>query len=134
MTACNPESVQFYQDGAEWLFTTFPDIGGVNLENGDWTECWNDDCVAARADPENDPSFYWDMMASQRDIIEVGLKHNPDAWMTFATYHPVHGKTHQQRPEQRDEEELGPRGGLSAKVPESGRSTLNRPVDGYRHG
>lgn len=88
MTACHPESVKFYRDGAEWLFTTFPDIGGVNLENGDWVECWNDDCVAARADPENDPSFYWDMMASQRDIIEVGLKHNPDAWMTFATYTP----------------------------------------------
>jgi hypothetical protein len=88
ITPCNPESVKFFREGAEWLFTTFPDIGGVNLENGDWMSCWNDDCSAAKSLPENDPNFYWDMIASQRDIIEIGLRHQPDAWMTFATYTP----------------------------------------------
>ena len=88
IAACHPDSVQFFREGAEWMFTTFPDIGGVNLENGDWMSCWNEPCAEEKAKPENDPNFYWDMMASQRDIIEVGLKHQPDAWMTFATYTP----------------------------------------------
>lgn len=83
-----PESTKFFRDGAEWLFSTFPDIGGVNLENGDWMSCWNPECATEKEKPENDPNFYWDMMASQRDIIEIGLKHQPDAWMTFATYTP----------------------------------------------
>ncbi len=88
ITPCHPEAVKFFKEGAEWLFTTLPDIGGVNLENGDWMSCWNPECAAEKEKPENDPNFYWDMMASQRDIIEIGLRHQPDAWMTFATYTP----------------------------------------------
>lgn len=83
-----PESIKFLREGTDWLFRTFPDIGGVNLENGDWVSCHCERCMAQKAKPENDASFYWDMMASQVDAVRIGLKHDPDAWMTFATYTP----------------------------------------------
>jgi hypothetical protein len=81
-----PENQKWLREGAEWLFQNLPDIGGVNLENGDLQECYTDDCVKAKARPENDPNFLWDMMATQRPIIEVAQRLRPNAWMTFATY------------------------------------------------
>jgi len=81
-----PENQQWLRDGAEWLFSNLPDIGGINLENGDFMSCYCDECRAERAKPENDPNCFWDMIASQKPILEVARRRRPDGWMTFATY------------------------------------------------
>lgn len=80
------ENRKWLRDGAEWLFTNCPDIGGINLENGDFASCYSKGCRAERAKPENDPNCFWDMMATQKPILEVAKRMRPDGWMTFASY------------------------------------------------
>lgn len=80
------ENQQWLRDGAEWLFTELPDIGGINLENGDFFSCHCEECLTARALPENDPNCFWDMQVTQTPILEVAQSLRPDGWMTFATY------------------------------------------------
>lgn len=77
---------KWLRDGAEWLFANLPDIGGINLENGDFASCYSKECRAERARPENDPNCNWDMMATQKPILEVANRVRPDGWMTFASY------------------------------------------------
>src|SRR6185295_568392 len=67
-----PELREFLVDGAKWFFTTFKDIGGVNLEHGDFFECQCDECKAQRAKPENDHNFLWDMTNTQVPVMQVG--------------------------------------------------------------
>lgn len=81
-----PENQQWLRDGAEWMFSEFPKLGGANLENGDFFACQTDDCIRNRQNPRNDPNYYWDMMVTQLPIIEAARKINPSAWMTYATY------------------------------------------------
>ena len=81
-----PENQQWLRDGAEWLFSNLPDIGGINLENGDFMSCYCDECRVERARPENDPNCFWDMMTSQKPVLDVAKHRRPDGWMTFATY------------------------------------------------
>ena len=81
-----PENHTWLREGIKWLFDTFPDIGGVNLENGDLMYCWTEDCVEAKARAENDPNFYWDQVYSYKQVLEPASSLRPDAWMTFATY------------------------------------------------
>ncbi|MBM4071702.1 MAG: hypothetical protein FJ271_22670 [Planctomycetes bacterium] len=81
-----PENQKWLRDGTEWLLTNLPDIGGINLENGDFASCYAKECRAERAKPENDPNCFWDMMATQKPILEVAKKMRPDGWMTFASY------------------------------------------------
>ncbi|MFN0054275.1 MAG: hypothetical protein ACKV0T_19030 [Planctomycetales bacterium] len=82
----HPENQQWLREGAEWLFTNLPDLGGINLENGDFMSCYCDVCRTARSQPENDPNCFWDMMTSQKPILEVARRMRPDGWMTFASY------------------------------------------------
>ena len=81
-----PENQQWLREGAEWLFTNLPDIGGINLENGDFMSCYCEECQAERAKPENDPNCFWDMMVTQKPILEAAQRMRPDGWMTFASY------------------------------------------------
>ena len=81
-----PELHAFLREGSRWFFTTFTEIGGVNLEHGDFFECHCDRCKAGRAEPGNDPNFLWDMMTTQLPVLEEGLKINPNLWFTFSPY------------------------------------------------
>ena len=81
-----PENTRWLREGADWLFSEFPNLGGANLENGDFFTCETDDCRRMRQKPENDPNFYYDMLVTQLPIIEAARKRNPQAWMTYATY------------------------------------------------
>lgn len=87
-TPCPSDPVfqQWLRDGAEWYFTTLKDIGGVNLEHGDFFQCHCPRCKTQRALPENDPNYHWDMMATQVPVIERGLKINPELWYSYACY------------------------------------------------
>ena len=81
-----PENLRWLREGGEWLFSEFPHLGGANLENGDFFVCQTEDCRASRERSGNDPNFYYDMLTTQMPIIEGARKHNPAAWMTYATY------------------------------------------------
>ena len=81
-----PENQEWLRRGTRWLFEHVPDLGGVNVEDGDWILCWCDDCRAARNDPGNDPNFFHDQMASYRPVLEEMDRLGLDAWQTFATY------------------------------------------------
>lgn len=85
-----PENQEWLREGTRWLFQKFPELGGLNLENGDFMACRCGDCRRNRQKPENDPNYYYDMMATQLPIIEEARKAKPDAWMTYATYTGFH--------------------------------------------
>ena len=73
-------------EGAQWLFDTF-EIGGVNLEMGDFFVCYCDDCKKARAAIKSDePDYYKDMAISHMVTLKTmrGLARN--AWLSYAPY------------------------------------------------
>lgn len=81
-----PENIKWLADGARWLFENF-EIGGVNLEMGDFFVCTCPDCRRAREaiDP-GEPDYYKDMALCLREILPVMRAAAPDAWLSYATY------------------------------------------------
>ena len=72
--------------GAEWLFDAL-EIGGVNLEMGDFFVCHCDDCRRARAAIDSDePDYYKDMAVSHMVTLETMRRLAPEAWLSYATY------------------------------------------------
>ena len=72
--------------GARWLFENFQ-VGGVNLEMGDFFVCYCDDCKKARAAiPSGEPDYYKDMAISHRVTLSTMRRLAPDAWLSYATY------------------------------------------------
>ncbi len=72
--------------GARWLFDTF-EIGGVNLEMGDFFVCYCDDCKRARAAIDSrEPDYYKDMAVSHRVTLDTMRRLAPEAWLSYATY------------------------------------------------
>jgi len=72
--------------GAEWLFKEF-EVGGVNLEMGDFFVCYCDDCKKARAAiPSDGPDYYKDMAISHMVTLTTMRKLAPYAWLSYATY------------------------------------------------
>jgi hypothetical protein len=72
--------------GAEWLFENF-EVGGVNLEMGDFFVCYCDDCRRARAAIDSDePDYYKDMAISHRVTLTTMRRLDPAAWLSYATY------------------------------------------------
>jgi hypothetical protein len=84
----NPINKKWLDDGAEWLFKTFQ-IGGVNLEMGDFLVCYCDDCRKARAEIESsEPDYYKDMAISHMVTLKKMRSVSPGAWLSYATYTP----------------------------------------------
>lgn len=82
----NPANVKWLDDGAEWLFKTF-EIGGVNLEIGDFLVCNCDGCKKARAAIQSsEPDYYKDMAISHAPTLKKMRSLAPDAWLSYATY------------------------------------------------
>jgi F5/8 type C domain-containing protein len=72
--------------GAQWLFENF-EIGGVNLEMGDFFVCYCDGCKRAReAISSDDPDYYKDMAISHMITLRTMRRLAPDAWLSYATY------------------------------------------------
>ncbi|NLY01584.1 MAG: hypothetical protein GXY83_36320 [Rhodopirellula sp.] len=73
-------------EGAKWIFKTF-EIGGVNLEMGDFFVCYCNDCTHARAAIRSDePDYYKDMAVSHMVTLKTMRSLAPDAWLSYATY------------------------------------------------
>ncbi len=82
----NKANQQWLDEGAEWLFENF-EIGGVNLEMGDFFVCYCDACKRARvAIPSDEPDYYKDMAISHRVTLRTMRDLAPDAWLSYATY------------------------------------------------
>jgi hypothetical protein len=80
------ENQKWLDRGAEWLFGNF-EIGGVNLEMGDFFVCYCDDCKQARAAIESsEPDYYKDMAISHSVTLATMRKLAPEAWLSYATY------------------------------------------------
>ena len=81
-----PEVQAYWRRAGGWLAEALPELDGLYLENGDFMMCPCDVCAAARALPENDTRFYWDMMASSVPFIEGSSASQPDWNYVYATY------------------------------------------------
>lgn len=72
--------------GARWLFENF-EVGGVNLEMGDFFVCYCDQCRRTRAAIASDePDYYKDMAISHSVTLKTMRRLRPDAWLSYATY------------------------------------------------
>lgn len=72
--------------GAEWLLANFQ-VGGVNLEMGDFYVCYCPGCKRARAAiPSNEPDYYKDMAISHMVTLGKLRALKLDAWLSYATY------------------------------------------------
>jgi hypothetical protein len=72
--------------GAAWLFANFQ-VGGVNLEMGDFYVCHCDECRRARAAILSDEAdYYKDMALSHMATLRTMRRLKPDAWLSYATY------------------------------------------------
>lgn len=72
--------------GAKWLFENFQ-VGGVNLEMGDFFVCYCDDCKRAReVIPSSEPDYYKDMAISHKVTLATMRSLAPRAWLSYATY------------------------------------------------
>ena len=82
----NKANQKWLDDGVQWMFETF-EIGGINLEMGDFLVCYCDDCKHAREAIESDePDYYKDMAISHSVTIETAHNLYPDSWLSYATY------------------------------------------------
>ncbi len=82
----NPANMRWLDDGAEWLFENL-EIGGVNLEMGDFLVCYCQDCREARAAiRSSEPDYYKDMALSHSVTLEKMRRLAPHAWLSYATY------------------------------------------------
>jgi len=82
----HPGFVEWVQEGLEWLFKEFA-IGGVNLENGDFTICYCSHCKARREQwPKDEPLFWFHQYLGYEPALQVLKGHFKDKLITWATY------------------------------------------------
>lgn len=91
MTACPsaPETMEWMEQAVTWLAETF-DIGGINIESGDYGVCDCDRCVARRAneaeaarreDEYGDSWSHSDMAANFPRLYRAAKAAKPDLWI-----------------------------------------------------
>lgn len=84
----DPATMDWMEEAVSWLSETF-DIGGVNIESGDYGVCGCDRCIKRRGD-RDDPSKRQEMLESWSHadltdnfprLYEAIKKNRPDAWV-----------------------------------------------------
>ncbi|MCC6397469.1 MAG: hypothetical protein IT282_10655 [Bacteroidetes bacterium] len=82
----HPGFVEWLQEGVRWLFREF-NIGGANLENGDYMVC---DCPRCREHlaqwPKNEPPFWRDQYLGYGVALRAIEDQLKDKFVTWATY------------------------------------------------
>ncbi|MCP4383268.1 MAG: hypothetical protein GY798_17930, partial [Hyphomicrobiales bacterium] len=91
LSACPsaPETIEWMEEGVAWLTETF-DIGGINIESGDYGVCGCERCIARRANADeaarrvSDHGDSWshtDMAENFPRLYRVAKERKPDLWM-----------------------------------------------------
>ena len=91
VTACPsaPETMQWMEEAVSWLAETF-DIGGINIESGDYGVCGCERCVARRAndaeaarrrDDHGDSWSHTDMATNFPRLYRAAKAKRPDLWI-----------------------------------------------------
>jgi hypothetical protein len=85
------ENLEWMEESVAWLADTF-DIGGVNLETGDYGICYCPRCRNAtdRSKWKKRVSFA-DMAGMYPSLAKILRNKIPDAWITYATYTDFQG-------------------------------------------
>jgi hypothetical protein len=82
----SPAFLDWLAEAANWMFREF-EIGGMNLENGDFVLCDDPRCVAAKqAWPKEDPEFFRLQAMSYVPALEALRDMLNDKLVTWATY------------------------------------------------
>lgn len=85
----HPLFKEWIAEGFNWLFKEF-DIGGCNMENGDFFSCYCDKCQSKKENwPKSDPNFFrYQSMCyeSALDTAKSIVEKNNDLLITWATY------------------------------------------------
>lgn len=82
----HPDVIDWMKRGAEWLMETF-EIGGVNLENGDFLTCYCDRCRERRSQlSPGEPAYFQDQLAGYAPCMEALASYLDERWITYATY------------------------------------------------
>jgi hypothetical protein len=83
-----PETMEWMEEAVDWLAGTF-DIGGINIESGDYGVCGCDRCVARRANAaeaarrvadHGDSWSHTDMADNFPRLYRVAKARKPDLW------------------------------------------------------
>lgn len=84
--ATYPGFVDWLQESCRWLFDEF-NIGGANIENGDFLVCHDPGCKAFAEDwPADDPDFFRFQAMSYLPAVEALRDRLADNLVTWATY------------------------------------------------
>lgn len=82
----SPAFLDWLRESVQWLFREF-EIGGANLENGDFVLCDDPRCVAAKESwPKDDPEFLRLQAMSYQPALEALEDLLGDKLVTWATY------------------------------------------------
>lgn len=85
----SPLFEEWINEGFDWLFSEF-DIGGCNIENGDFFSCYCDKCQAHKENwPKTDPTFFRSQAMCYEPALNAAkniVKENEDLLITWATY------------------------------------------------
>lgn len=82
----NPKYLEWLSEAMSWLFREF-EIGGANLENGDFVVCRDELCNRHKQNwPADDPEFFRFQAMSYVPALEAVREHLADKLVSAATY------------------------------------------------
>ena len=81
----HPKAIDWVKRGAEWLMETF-EIGGVNLENGDFLTCYCPRCRERYMELADAVEYYKGQLDGYGPSLEALGPYLKDKWITYATY------------------------------------------------
>ncbi|MGB3375736.1 MAG: hypothetical protein WBA87_11470 [Microbacterium sp.] len=77
----DPATLAWMQDSVAWLAETF-EIGGLNVESGDYGVCGCDRCVVRRGVIEGESWSHDDLVANFPPVAQAALAVRDDLWIT----------------------------------------------------
>ncbi|MBP5640022.1 MAG: hypothetical protein J6X55_11125 [Victivallales bacterium] len=84
----NPKLNQFVLDSLEWVFHEIPELGGIQMESGDYGTCKCPRCQERRAQRDaNELMSVVDMLNIYPQAANAVWSQSPDAWVICETYH-----------------------------------------------
>ena len=84
----NVKMNRYILDSLNWVFSSIPELGGIQMETGDTRVCWCPECTERRgAKAAKEDMSVEDMIAVYPSAVAAVRAANPDAWVMCETYH-----------------------------------------------